>query len=656
MGQSIYNITYSEDHDRMRLHIASEDLLSSEWRKYFNVRLKRAGPRSETPVYETVSFMGMQRSNSNERTEAHNGSNSKDVVSSTTNNDVLVFFVKLSRPEPIFNRLIEATKDEYVTRHLVDGRITTADQRISYVAGYMTEEVSGISAFKFMHRDDVRWVMIALRQMYDRGESRGSSCYRLLSRTGQFIFLKTFGFLEIDNTGTVESFVCINSLVSEEEGMKLIREMKERYSALIKADAPLPITKGGADSSVQSVEDPQELELAIAHLVTNLPLSPGSECRSTPSPQSAFESQDCQNSQDRHRYSPNLPQPLRIKTVLKRPPSTDLGTNLYKRRKAVSEHIHIQSSPPYQRPIVEDIADALNLTPIKSIEEYRDMGLTNSNTCNHQFEGRFRIFDENFKEINVDYRDDKPRFSKNHFERRKNYIRFNAGYDGDKRADSHLSTVQDNTQTENKFTDFHDKLKEEEGRSSASLVYVACKNILKGISSFCMSLSNIKEAGLTFAHSTYTTWGKSGRENPRFSPTLYYNYMLHNNYTEIGVKLKDTNLQLKKVNQFKKSTLESEKQTRPLRQQNKETSQRNWKTVCLFLGESNEKTDQLKANFINFNIMQPNEYVEELNSENIEKKHGWFMPSCRHENGCRESDAFGKSVKRTIYSTKNMKL
>ncbi|KAK4877506.1 hypothetical protein RN001_010012 [Aquatica leii] len=357
MGQSIYNITYSEDHDRMRLHIASDDLISSEWRKYFNVRLKRAGPRSEPPVYETVTFMGMQRSNRPDRTDAQNGSHSKELISSsTTNNEVLVFFVKLSRPEPIVDRLIEATKDEYVTRHLVDGRITTADQRISYVAGYMTEEVSGISAFKFMHRDDVRWVMIALRQMYDRGESRGSSCYRLLSRTGQFIFLKTFGFLEIDNTGTVESFVCINSLVTEEEGMKLIREMKERYSALIKAETPLPITNGGADSSVQSVEDPQELELAIAHLVTNLPLSPGSECRSTPSPQSAFENQDCPNSEDRHRYSPNLPQPLRIKTVVKRPPSTDLGTNVYKRRKAASEHIHIQPSPPYQRPIVEDIA------------------------------------------------------------------------------------------------------------------------------------------------------------------------------------------------------------------------------------------------------------------------------------------------------------
>jgi len=357
MGQSIYNIIAPEDHDRLRLHINS-DVLGSEWRKYFNVHLKRAGPRSEAAVYETVSFMGMQRTN-NDRTNSNseNGSTSREVANaSVSSNDVLVFFIKLSRPEPLADRLIEAAKDEYVTRHLVDGRIINCDQRISYIAGYMTEEVSGLSAFKFMHRDDVRWVMIALRQMYDRGESRGSSCYRLLSRTGQFIYLRTFGFLEIDSSGTVESFVCINSLVTEEEGQKLIREMKERYSALIKAATPIHLTNGNSEATIQSVEDPQQLELAIAHLVTNLP-SPGSESRSTPSPRSAFENQDCPNTADRHTYSPNPPFTLKVKTVSKRPPSTDLGTNLYKRHKVASDHhTHLQSSPPYQRPTVADIA------------------------------------------------------------------------------------------------------------------------------------------------------------------------------------------------------------------------------------------------------------------------------------------------------------
>jgi hypothetical protein len=73
--------------------------------------------------------------------------------------------------------------------------------------------------------------------VYDRGESKGSSCYRLQSKNGKFIFLRTFGFLEIDEQGTVESFVCINTLVSENEGYQLVLEMKKKFSALINSQS-----------------------------------------------------------------------------------------------------------------------------------------------------------------------------------------------------------------------------------------------------------------------------------------------------------------------------------------------------------------------------------------------------------------------------------
>ncbi|KAJ8943175.1 hypothetical protein NQ318_008039 [Aromia moschata] len=133
------------------------------------------------------------------------------------------------------------------------------------------------------------WVMIALRQMYDRGESKGSSCYRLQSRNGQFIYLRTYGFLEIDDQGTVESFVCVNSLVRENEGALLIDEMKKRYSALINTSS-LPLMGHESEDmqacvtrSVDLVEDPQQVEQAVAHLMHNLP-SPGSDHRSTPQP------------------------------------------------------------------------------------------------------------------------------------------------------------------------------------------------------------------------------------------------------------------------------------------------------------------------------------------------------------------------------------
>lgn len=77
---------------------------------------------------------------------------------------ILIAMARVMKAPNICDRLIEACRYEYKTRHLIDGRIVQCDQRISIVAGYLTEEVSGLSPFTFMHKDDVRWVMVALRQ------------------------------------------------------------------------------------------------------------------------------------------------------------------------------------------------------------------------------------------------------------------------------------------------------------------------------------------------------------------------------------------------------------------------------------------------------------------------------------------------------------
>ena len=60
--------------------------------------------------------------------------------------------------------LLEAKKEEYVTRHEPSGKMIYIDHRIAVVAGYFSEEVLGLSPFNFMHKDDVTWVMIALKQ------------------------------------------------------------------------------------------------------------------------------------------------------------------------------------------------------------------------------------------------------------------------------------------------------------------------------------------------------------------------------------------------------------------------------------------------------------------------------------------------------------
>nr|ABC18327.1 putative methoprene-tolerant protein [Anopheles gambiae] len=258
----------------------------------FTIRMARAGPRSEATTYELVTIDGCFRradsaprgssSSSSSATKAGaagaggtagsmqmirrvRGRDDAIPLHSINGNDiVLIALARVMKVPSICDRLIEACKYEYKTRHLIDGRIVQCDQRISIVAGYLTDEVSGLSPFTFMHRDDVRWVIVALRQMYDYNQN-GESCYRLMSRTGDFIYLKTRGYLEVDSdTKVVQSFVCINTLVSEEEGQRLVREMKRKFSVIVdKVELP-------DESGEPVVENPKQIEEAVMNLITNL--------------------------------------------------------------------------------------------------------------------------------------------------------------------------------------------------------------------------------------------------------------------------------------------------------------------------------------------------------------------------------------------------
>lgn len=198
----------------------------------------------------------------------------RDHATNPSGNDLIIIALgQVVEDPPLSARLIEASKQEYWTRHLVDGRIVHCDQRISLVAGYMCEEVVGVSAFTFMHKEDVRWVIIALRQMYDQSQPYGESCYRLVSRTGQFMYLRTRGYLEIDPvTKAAQSFVCINSLITDEEGARLIIEMKRKYSAIVNMDSD-ESTFFTKDHNDCGLEDPGELEHVIMCLIDKLPSS-----------------------------------------------------------------------------------------------------------------------------------------------------------------------------------------------------------------------------------------------------------------------------------------------------------------------------------------------------------------------------------------------
>ncbi|XP_060872103.1 uncharacterized protein LOC132946239 isoform X1 [Metopolophium dirhodum] len=291
MGQSLFNFAHPKDHDELRKNLKYHDetsnsgttdtndpLLNSDGnfkiqRRTFYLRLvKKVVSRDEQPEVELVHVMG---------TLMVQKSDSKN--SEVTENDIVLNAVV--RP---FNErrvtevsMLEATREEYITRHQIDGRIIYVDHRISIVSGFMPQEVSGQLAFKYMHKDDVRWVMIALRQMYFKGQSFGSSCYRLLSKNGEFVYMRTHGFLQLNPIeDTIESFICVNTLVSPEEGKRELIEMKKRFTPLIVAASEPGIAaitnnqfmeKESTVTLEDVTEDLKTLDKVVEQMIINIP-------------------------------------------------------------------------------------------------------------------------------------------------------------------------------------------------------------------------------------------------------------------------------------------------------------------------------------------------------------------------------------------------
>ena len=78
--------------------------------------------------------------------------------------NLFVGVIRPVRDRPITElNLIEAIQDQYLTRHLPDGRIVYSDHRISTVAGYIPSEVCGKSAFNFFYAEDLPWTTMAMR-------------------------------------------------------------------------------------------------------------------------------------------------------------------------------------------------------------------------------------------------------------------------------------------------------------------------------------------------------------------------------------------------------------------------------------------------------------------------------------------------------------
>ncbi|KAL0279851.1 UNVERIFIED_CONTAM: hypothetical protein PYX00_001324 [Menopon gallinae] len=258
-------------------------------RRSFYIRLvQKASSRTDQPQYEHVHIIGDLRVPSKLEVHApHTRSRRQREHSSSENDIILVAMGRLYKEREVSSLcLLEAKKEEYVTRHEPSGKMIYIDHRIAIVAGYMSEEVLGLSAFNFIHPEDVTWTMIALKQMYDKGEGSGTSTYRLKTKNGEYVYMRTCGYLEFDqNTQSIMSFICVNSLITKEEGEKGLEEMRRRFTPNVLNNCndgiDQTVSATMADLALHGVDNYHKLNIAVRELVSGLH-SPASKPENSP--------------------------------------------------------------------------------------------------------------------------------------------------------------------------------------------------------------------------------------------------------------------------------------------------------------------------------------------------------------------------------------
>lgn len=228
LGHSIYNILHSDDHSLMQQHLQCSDEDENRRRSFYCRLSERSLSRSDCSRYDLVHILGHIRSV--EQLNHH-----IDAETSLVRENLLVSIVRLLRNEPIAEiSWMAGHCDQYITHHALDGRIICADHRISLITGHLPEEVVGKSAYDYIFFKDIPVAAVSHREIFTSNSGTSRAVYRLQSRTGKLIYLKSQGVLQFDPvTHKVESFLCINKLLSEDDGRLALHEVQIRFKPTV---------------------------------------------------------------------------------------------------------------------------------------------------------------------------------------------------------------------------------------------------------------------------------------------------------------------------------------------------------------------------------------------------------------------------------------
>ncbi|XP_048732183.1 endothelial PAS domain-containing protein 1-like isoform X3 [Ostrea edulis] len=110
----------------------------------------------------------------------------------------------------------------FISRHDLGMKFTFCDPRIATLIGYDPEEVIGKTAYQFHNPLDARLVGDCHQKLIVKGSSV-SKYYRFIGKNCEWVWMQTRATIIYNTSNVPQYIVCMNYIISEEEGEQFLR-------------------------------------------------------------------------------------------------------------------------------------------------------------------------------------------------------------------------------------------------------------------------------------------------------------------------------------------------------------------------------------------------------------------------------------------------
>ncbi|KAJ8266165.1 hypothetical protein GJAV_G00126690 [Gymnothorax javanicus] len=128
----------------------------------------------------------------------------------------------------------------FLSKHSPDMRFTYCQPRVFQLTGYTESDLLGHSVYQYYHASDCQHVHKAHLSLFSKGQT-STGKYRLLVKHGGYVWVETVATVMYnDQTGQLQSVICINYVLSGVEQSEVVFSMRQMECLLSSSPAPSP--------------------------------------------------------------------------------------------------------------------------------------------------------------------------------------------------------------------------------------------------------------------------------------------------------------------------------------------------------------------------------------------------------------------------------